>query len=140
MLAEPPSIIKSLPVATKVAEGETVTLPCSVVGTPRPTITWKTGATQSSPVYYGIHDRERFIIDSCGTLTIQVTLNIGTCSYRYSLFGSRYGEFKNMPLLCFASRLHCMYLKEHPLVTLQTISMQLVNAESYVWEISRRAK
>jgi len=66
--AEPPSFIQSLPAATKVAEGENVTLTCSVVGTPKPVVTWQIGGRPVLATY-----DDRFTVAAAGVFNIAVS-------------------------------------------------------------------
>ena len=72
--AEAPSFIRSPPPTVKLAETQSTSLPCNVVGTPTPDIAWKTGSPPGRffPLFHDEDDAERFIVNATGDLLIQV--------------------------------------------------------------------
>lgn len=74
ILAEPPSFIHSLPAVTKVAEGDNVTLSCTVAGTPKPIVSWRIGNRSFLAANQGLLDRDHHVIDTVGQLVIIVSM------------------------------------------------------------------
>ena len=74
--AEEPSFIRSPPATVKIAETQSTSLPCDVVGTPSPDIIWTTGSSSGGRVFPSVHEesdaQERLIVNATGDLLIKV--------------------------------------------------------------------
>ena len=73
-IAEAPSFIRSPPPSVKIAETQSASLPCDVIGTPSPDVEWKTGSPPGPtfPLYDDESDAERFVVNVTGDLLIKV--------------------------------------------------------------------
>ena len=73
-VAEAPSFIRSPPLTVKIAETQSASLPCDVVGTPSPDVAWKTGSPPGRlfPLFYDDSDADRFVVNASGDLLIKV--------------------------------------------------------------------
>ena len=72
--AEAPSFIRSPPPKVKIAETQSASLPCDVVGTPNPDVIWKTVSPPGRvfPLSDDDPDADRFVMNNTGDLLIQV--------------------------------------------------------------------
>ena len=75
VVAEAPSFIRTPPPRVKIAETQSTSLECNVVGTPSPEIAWKTGSPPGRlfPLLDDESDAERLVVNATGHLLIKVS-------------------------------------------------------------------
>jgi len=58
----------------KIAETQSASLACNVVGTPSPDVVWKTGSPPDDvfPLFHDDSDADRFVVNATGDLLITV--------------------------------------------------------------------